>query len=117
MEDCMPVFFNLWRDETAVVVSSELVVISTLLIAGLTVSVSTLRDALVTELADISAAIGSLNQSFSFGGLAGHHGAGLGSSWLDGPDAGDTGPSPIVDPGTPFNSQGIVLGSAALPEN
>ena len=55
---------QLWQDERGAVVSAELVVILTILICGLVLGASALRDALVTELADVGAAIKSLDQPY-----------------------------------------------------
>lgn len=80
---------SLWMDESGAVVSAELIIILTILVCGTVVGFTTLRDALVTELGDVANAIGSLNQSYSFGGVAGHHAACNGSLWNDAPDTCD----------------------------
>jgi len=77
---------KLWMDEAGAVVSAELILILTILVCGIIVGFTTLRDTIVTELADVSNAIGSLNQSYSFGGVIGHHAQCSGSLWADAAD-------------------------------
>ncbi|NQV27994.1 MAG: hypothetical protein HQ518_26895 [Rhodopirellula sp.] len=60
---------NLLNDETGFLVSAELVLIFTLVFCGVAVGVSMVRDSLVSELGDVSEAIGALNQSYNFTSL------------------------------------------------
>jgi Flp pilus assembly pilin Flp len=60
---------NFWNDENGFIVSSELVLIATICVIGLIVGLVEIQFALVGELNDVSDAIGSLNQSFSFAGF------------------------------------------------
>ncbi|MEX0728815.1 MAG: hypothetical protein WEB58_00265 [Planctomycetaceae bacterium] len=60
-----------WRDEQGFIVSAELILIATLLVIGLIVGLSELQVAVAQELNDVGDAIGSLNQTFYFGGLSG----------------------------------------------
>ena len=80
---------KLWNDESGVIISAELILVLTILFCGLVVGLTTLRDAVVTELADVGASIASLNQSYSFGGVQGHHGTCTGSLFNDGLDTCD----------------------------
>ena len=66
---------NFWMDEGGALLSMEAVLLATILVIGVVVGLSALQDAVVQELADVGAAIGSVNQSFSLGAVAGHHGA------------------------------------------
>jgi len=59
---------KLWADEGGAIVSAELLLIMTIVVIGLTVGLTALKDAVVTELSDVAAAIGSLNQSYSTSG-------------------------------------------------
>jgi hypothetical protein len=79
----------LWKDEGGAVLSAELIMIMTLLLAATAVGISTLRNALVTELADVAAAIGSLNQSYTVGGITGHHSGASAQAYSDAQDACD----------------------------
>ena len=80
---------SLWKDESGAVLSAELIMIMTLLLAATAVGISTLRNALVTELADVAAAIGSLNQSYTVGGITGHHSAASAQAFTDAKDSCD----------------------------
>jgi hypothetical protein len=53
-----------WNDQTGFVLTAELVLISTLLVLGLIVGLTSVQAALVGELGDVGDAIGSLNQSY-----------------------------------------------------
>ncbi len=65
------------------VVSSERLLAGVLLVLGLLVGLQAVRVAVVTELADLGAAIGSLSQTYSFSGVTGHHASTNGSLWQD----------------------------------
>lgn len=60
----------LWADETGFIVTSELVLISTVGIIGLTAGLACLRDSVVGELNDVADAVGSLNQSYCYTGFS-----------------------------------------------
>jgi hypothetical protein len=49
--------------------SSELIFLSTIVTAGLSVGMVTVRDAVVAEMTDVSNAIGALNQSYEYNGV------------------------------------------------
>jgi len=81
---------RLWSDEQGAVLSAELILVMTLLFCATAVGISTLRNALVTELADVAAAIGNLNQSYTVGGITGHHSACSAQAFDDNIDSCDT---------------------------
>jgi hypothetical protein len=61
------------------------------LVIGLVTGLTSLRDALVTELADLGDSIGSLDQSYTIPGVVGPNGTTTASSsFTDQPDTGDT---------------------------
>lgn len=60
----------LWLDESGFVISSELVIIVTVAVIGLIVGFVAIRDAVVQELGDVAAAIGALDQSYSYNGVS-----------------------------------------------
>jgi Flp pilus assembly pilin Flp len=60
---------RLWSDQNGAIVSSELVLIATILVLGMIVGLAALRDSVVQELGDIAGALGNLNQSYNFGGV------------------------------------------------
>ena len=76
-------------DEDAFVVSSELILIATVLVVALVVGLETVRNAALQELGDVGAAIGSISQTFTYGGVTGHGSALNGSVHADGLDFGD----------------------------
>ena len=84
---------QLWQDEAGFVVSTELILIATILVIGVIVGLTTVRDQVVQELGDVALAIASVNQSYSFSGITGHHSSTAGSIYIDllddcdGPDA------------------------------
>jgi hypothetical protein len=59
---------RLWDDESGFVVSSDLILVSSILVLGLLVGLVSLRDLIVQELGDVAMAVGNLNQSYSFAG-------------------------------------------------
>jgi hypothetical protein len=59
---------------------------------------TTLRDQVVQELGDLAAAIGAINQSYSFSGVTGPSASTAGSVFADLKDAGDTGETPNCEP-------------------
>jgi len=92
---------RLWMDEGGAILSAELILIMTILVIGMIVGLKVLQDAVVTELADVAAAIGSLNQSYAFAGksatdpLSGTLKAfTAGSLFTDSPDSDDN-PTPV----------------------
>jgi len=77
---------QLLNDEAGFVVSSELVLIGTILVIGMITGLTTLRDGVIQELVDLSAAIGSLEQSYRFNSAVAHTSATNGSSYTDNQD-------------------------------
>jgi hypothetical protein len=59
---------KLWGDESGFIVSTDLLLISSILVIGLLVGLVSLRDQIVQELGDVAVAVGNLNQSYSFAG-------------------------------------------------
>ena len=62
------------QDENGFIVSAELVLVLTIAVLAMVVGLSEVAVAVNTELNDISNAIGSLNQSFSYTGFSGSDG-------------------------------------------
>lgn len=79
----MNMFTRLWQDEAGFVVSSELVLIATLLVLGMVVGLSEVRNSVVQELTDIGQTFGTVNQSYSFNGVTGHVSSTAGSFRID----------------------------------
>jgi Flp pilus assembly pilin Flp len=82
---------KLWHDEAGAIVSAELVLIATILVIAMVTGLSSLRDAVVTELADVGAAIASQDQSYTVGGITAHSAAVAASIFLDDADFCDDG--------------------------
>lgn len=70
---------RLIREEAGFIVSTELVLIATLLVIGVIVGLSEVQHAVVSELNDVGDGIGSLNQSYMFSGFSSYkrHGRGV----------------------------------------
>lgn len=67
----MKMLRRIWKDEAGFVVSTELVLIATILVIGMVVGLATVRNSVVQELGDVAKAIGNINQSFSYTGVSG----------------------------------------------
>ena len=106
---------RLWVDDSGAILSAELVLLMTITVIGLIVGMVAVRDMVVSELADVGAAIGSLNQSYAFAGTSGTAMDGTtftaGSAWQDSADNGET-PGSQGGP----TSLGISLSEAPTPE-
>jgi len=74
---------KLWNDEVGFIVSAELVLVATILVIGMITGLASVRDAVITELADVGGAISVVNQSFTFGGASAHSSTTAGSSFAD----------------------------------
>lgn len=61
----MTLFSRLWHDEDGAVMSTELILLTTLVVIGILVGLVAMRDALVQELGDSGAAINAMNQSYA----------------------------------------------------
>lgn len=86
----MNTFTDFWNDEAGFIVSSELVLIGTILVLGVVVGLATLRDQVVQELGDLALAISNVNQSYSYSGVTGHSSSTSGTSFADLTDFCDT---------------------------
>jgi Flp pilus assembly pilin Flp len=81
---------RLWNDEAGAVVSAEIVLVATILVIGMVVGLKSVRDSVVTELADIAQAIANVDQSYSYSGIDGHSAGSNGSFYFDARDFCDT---------------------------
>lgn len=77
---------RLWRDEAGFVVSTELVLIATIVVIGMITGLVTVRDAVVTELADVADAISEVDQSYSYGAITAHCASTAGTQFTDNSD-------------------------------
>ena len=74
---------QLWSDESGFIVSSELILIATILVIAMVVGLQTVRDAVLQELGDVGAAIGAISQDYSYGGASSHCSSINGSAYFD----------------------------------
>lgn len=79
----MKLFATLWSDEAGFVVSSELILIATLVVIGLIGGLTTVRDQVIGELADVADAFSSVNHSYSFAAISAHSGSTAGTQFAD----------------------------------
>ncbi|XQF93781.1 hypothetical protein ACOBV9_09055 [Pseudoalteromonas espejiana] len=81
------------KKQKGFVLTSELIILSTSMVAALVIGLSTLRDSVTSELEDVAEAIGSLDQSYVFDGMINAEGTAeiSGSGYVDAVDtyAGD----------------------------
>ena len=97
------------RRQHGFVISAEVILVATILVLGMIVGLTSLRDGIVTELADVGEAIGAISQTYLFNGVTGHHASSNGSTWNDLEDTCDT--SDNTQSGT--NSRCVVICDAA----
>lgn len=72
-------------------ISIEMILIATILVIGLIVGMTALRDATVAEFEDVAEAIGALDQSYTYFGVQDNNGLldwTAGSQWIDAIDTG-----------------------------
>lgn len=103
---------KLWNDEAGFLVSAELVLVATILVIGMIVGLASLRDAVVTELADVGQAISQIDQSYEYTGILGHLNYTAGSLFIDLPDFCDLNPSTAGQ-----QSRCVVFNSTAASES
>lgn len=82
----MKTFQRLWRDDAGFVVSTELILVATILVIGIVAGLNAVRNGVTNELADVSAAVDQLNQGHSVNGVVGHSASVAGWSFSDQPD-------------------------------
>jgi len=81
---------RLWNEETGAIVSAEIMLVGTILVIGVIVGLKSVRDSVVTELADVAQAVANVNQSYCFSGTCGHGGHSGGGEFQDRADNCDT---------------------------
>ncbi|MBA6350284.1 MULTISPECIES: hypothetical protein [unclassified Colwellia] len=84
---------NMKKKQGGFVMTSELLLLSTTIVIGLTVGLTTMRDSVTAEMEDVAEAIGSLDQSYAYDGMKNGEGTAeiSGSGFIDAIDtnAGD----------------------------
>jgi hypothetical protein len=94
--NAMTLFNRFWTEDDGALISSEVVLIGSMLVVGVVTGATAIRDTVVTEMSDFAAAIGSLNQSYCFGGIRGHCAWTAGSSFNDRLNVAAVAPQPVV---------------------
>ena len=79
-------FLRLWKEEAGAIVSAEIMLVMTILVLGVVVGLKSVRDSVVTELADVAQAIANVDQSIFYSGTSGHHANTAGAFFSDLPD-------------------------------
>jgi len=75
--------FKFWRDERAFVVTAELTLIATILGVGMLAGLASVRDQGLQELGDLAAALGDMNESYSFSSVTASTAWTAGSVFVD----------------------------------
>lgn len=75
---------NLWKDDAGALIASEFLFIATILVIGIVVGLTNVREAINAELTELGNAILALSQGYSFSGHSG------GAGQVDGSEAIDT---------------------------
>ena len=88
----MSLVSRLWKEEAGAIVSAEIMLIASVLVLGMIVGLKSVRDSVVSELADVAQAIANVDQSYSYSGVSGHHGFTAGGFFSDLPDFCDQDP-------------------------
>ena len=76
----------LWSDETGAVFTTELLMVTSVVGAGLATGLTTFRDAVTSEMADVAAAVQHLNQSYLYNGVESRSAMTPGSHYVDARD-------------------------------
>lgn len=74
------------NDEAGFIVSAELILVATIGVLSLIVGLSEVAFGVNQELEDVGAAIGAINQTYCYNGVAGHKGTAAGSHFYDSKD-------------------------------
>ena len=82
----MKVMQRLWSEQDGAIVSAEIMLIASVLVIGVIVGLKSVRDSVVSELADVAQALANVDQSYSYSGTSGHHAFTAGGFFGDLPD-------------------------------
>ena len=74
---------RLYGDESGFIVSIELILIATIMVIGLIVGMSAVRDAVISELSDVAGAVQDLHQGYQIFGVRGHSASTAGMDFFD----------------------------------
>ena len=73
----------IWCDETGAVFTTELLMVTSVVVAGLATGLTKFRDAVNSEMSDVATAVQDLNQSYRLNGVQGHSAMTPGSDYVD----------------------------------
>lgn len=76
-------YLQLWKDEEGIVISTELVFVASIVGIGMVVGMSSARDGVTSELADIAASVQTYNQGYQVDSITGHGASLAGSIFSD----------------------------------
>jgi Flp pilus assembly pilin Flp len=79
----MRTLIRLWKDDQGALIATEWVFVATILVIGLVVGLKAVQQAVLNELEEVAAAIGSISQSYSYGGTSGCCSSTNGSRFTD----------------------------------
>ena len=79
----MSLLKQLWNDETGAVLSAELIMVTSILVAGLASGLSQIRNSMLSEMSNVSNMISSVNQSYTYAGAHGSASSTAGSYYID----------------------------------
>lgn len=104
------------KKQKGFVLTSELIILSTSMVAALVIGLSTLRDSVTSELEDVAEAIGSLDQSYAFDGLINAEGTAeiSGSGFIDSIDTYSGDQSSFTFVASDFSEEGLDIDGGAL---
>lgn len=102
-------FARFWNDESGAIISAELATIMTVAVIGMTAGISSLRDSITGELADVGQAFSNLDQSFAVGGIRSPSSSIGGMAFVDDRDFADS------DGIAGQNNRGLVIHTPMLP--
>lgn len=72
-----------WAEDHGAIISAEIMLVATILVLGVIVGLKSIRDSVVTELADVAQAVANVNQSYCFSGVSGHAANSSGGDFQD----------------------------------
>ena len=109
----MKTMSRLWNEDVGAIISAEIMLVASILVIGMVVGLTSLRDSVVTELADVGQALAQVNQSYSFGTIQGHHSFSNGGAFVDLQDFCDNAAgAPLTNTG---NSKCVVICTVPTP--
>lgn len=74
---------NLWNDSRGGVFTTELLLVTSFVVAGVSAGLAHYRDSIQAELTDLAAAVQTLNQSYVFSGVRSPAAKTAGSQFVD----------------------------------